>query len=101
MPNAPFPTPAGMVSTAAAAPRALIRARPDLYEPDFRGWTDPYAEQGAQDLADEAMARLGCHPQFCEVCGSRLYVLDGRSGPFHCGDCATRIVQVNGRLEWI
>jgi hypothetical protein len=78
-------------SSAASTRPALLRSRPDLYDPGAPGWKwDVYAEQAAQDEADRVMAGLGCRPEFCEVCGSRLYVLTGVAGPYRCGrsECA-------------
>jgi hypothetical protein len=67
----------------------LPRSYAHLYIPGEPGWTDPNAEQAAQDSADAAMAALGCKPTHCEVCGARMYVLDGAPGPFQCNrpDC--------------
>jgi len=70
--------------------KMLPRSYAHLYTPGEPGWTDPYAEQAAQDEADRTMAGLGCQPVHCEVCGVRTYVLDSSREPFECGrlDCS-------------
>lgn len=76
-----------MVTTMTMLPRSHAQV------PGEPGWTDPYAEQAAQTSADLAMAELGCRPDYCGVCGGRMYVLDGALGPFQCGqiDCSGQV----------
>lgn len=50
-------------------------------------WWGVYAEVASLASADAAMVALGCCPAACEVCGDRLYVLIGSTGPYQCARC--------------
>lgn len=50
-------------------------------------WWGVYAEEASLASTDAAMAALDCCPAACEVCGDRLYVLIGSTGPYQCGRC--------------
>jgi hypothetical protein len=76
-----------------ARPRVPIRNNPPIAAASPvaellpERWWGVYAEQAARDSADVAMAALGCCPAACQVCGDRLYVLTGSTGPYRCGRC--------------
>lgn len=69
------------MATTPPAPTAPVAA---LLSPS---WSWVYPAQAALASADAAMAALDCCPASCEVCGERLYVLIGATGPYRCGRC--------------